>query len=107
MRTIKFGVIGTGNRSGLACLAHRPEEGWVLGAAADPSEKRLKRFAENYPEAKTFTDADQISDFAIEAVAAMSAAGIINGTPEGAFLPGGDATRAQTAKMVSVLDSYK
>ncbi|MBR5708673.1 MAG: S-layer homology domain-containing protein [Oscillospiraceae bacterium] len=58
-------------------------------------------------EAKTFTDADQISDFAAEAVAAMSAAGIINGTPEGAFLPGGDATRAQTAKMVSVLDSYK
>ena len=56
MRTIKFGVIGTGLRSGLASLAHRPEEGWILGAAADPNEGRLKKFVENYPDAKTFTD---------------------------------------------------
>ncbi|MBO6010861.1 MAG: S-layer homology domain-containing protein, partial [Oscillospiraceae bacterium] len=56
-------------------------------------------------ESKTFTDADQISEFAVEAVNAMSAAGIINGTPEGAFDPKGTATRAEAAKMIGVLAS--
>jgi hypothetical protein len=56
-------------------------------------------------ESKTFTDADQISEFAVEAVNAMSAAQIINGTPEGAFDPTGTATRAQAAKMIDKLVS--
>ena len=56
------------------------------------------------PEAKelTFSDSADISDYAKEIVASMSAAGIISGS-NGAFAPKDFATRAQAAKIISML----
>lgn len=48
----------------------------------------------------TFTDAAQIAPYAADAVASLCAAGVINGTPDGAFMPGSGATRAEAAKMI-------
>ena len=50
-----------------------------------------------------FSDADDISDYAAEAVSALSSAGIINGYENGIFDPNGKLTRAQTAKLVYLL----
>ncbi len=47
-----------------------------------------------------FTDASEIAPYAIGAVNALSSAGVINGTPEGTFMPESGATRAQAAKMI-------
>jgi hypothetical protein len=52
-----------------------------------------------------FSDADDISDFAVEAVAAMVGAGIINGTPEGKIMPQASASRCEVAKMISLFDA--
>src|SRR5579859_4139860 len=41
---MKFGVIGWGLRRPLAELAHRPEDGLVLAALADPDEIAQDRF---------------------------------------------------------------
>lgn len=51
-------------------------------------------------EAKAFTDADEISDYAREAFSQLSALGIISGTGDGAADPKGKATRAMAAKML-------
>ncbi len=45
----------------------------------------------------TFGDADQISDYAVEAVTTLTNAGIINGMSEAEFAPKANATRAQAA----------
>ncbi|MBR2884172.1 MAG: S-layer homology domain-containing protein, partial [Clostridia bacterium] len=50
--------------------------------------------------AKEFTDGQDISDYAVGSIAAMSAAGIINGMPDGRFMPAANATRAQAAKII-------
>ncbi len=47
-----------------------------------------------------FTDADAISDYAREAVTAMSKANIINGFEDGTFSPKTNATRAQAAVVI-------
>lgn len=48
----------------------------------------------------TFTDSELISDYAKDAVAALAASGVINGSPDGSFNPKAYATRAEAAKMV-------
>ena len=47
----------------------------------------------------SFDDAYQIADYAKEAVAALAGAGIINGKDNNIFDPGGQATRAEAAKI--------
>ncbi len=47
-----------------------------------------------------FADAAEISDYALEAVGAMSKAGIINGVGEGRFAPKDTCTRAMAAKVI-------
>lgn len=50
-----------------------------------------------------FSDAGQISDYAIEAVKHMQSNGIINGYPDGSFAPFDLATRAQAAVIIDRL----
>lgn len=49
-----------------------------------------------------FTDTASIAEYAVDAVAAMKNAGILNGDETGAFLPENNATRAEAAKIISV-----
>ncbi|MBU5449846.1 S-layer homology domain-containing protein [Acetivibrio sp. MSJd-27] len=51
-------------------------------------------------DAKTFTDAETISDYAKEAVDAMAKAGIVNGYEDGSFGAKKQATRAEVAVML-------
>jgi len=51
-------------------------------------------------EAAVFTDKDNISDYALDAVNTLSAAGIINGFEDGRYMPESSATRAQAALML-------
>ncbi len=60
----------------------------------------------NSGNAKNFIDEAFISEYAKEAVHALSAAGIINGDQNGAFNPMNNATRAEAAKMVYGIISY-
>lgn len=53
-----------------------------------------------------FTDADEIADYAKEAVAAMAEAGLMNGMEDGSFAPNGQTTRAQAATMLGRALSY-
>ena len=48
-----------------------------------------------------FKDADKIDH--TEAVEVMSALGVINGMPDGSFAPAGNVTRAEMAKMISII----
>lgn len=50
--------------------------------------------------AKSFSDKDAVADYAEEAVAAMSAAGIIEGNEDGEFMPLAGCTRAQAAVII-------
>ena len=53
--------------------------------------------------AKTFSDEADISGYARDAVKKMQGAGIISGLNDGSFAPKRFATRAETAKMISIL----
>ena len=53
--------------------------------------------------AKTFSDEGDISGYARDAVKKMQGAGVISGLSDGSFAPKRFATRAETAKMISVL----
>ena len=48
----------------------------------------------------TFTDKEQISDYALDSVSRLVAKGIINGYDDNIFKPKGFATRAEAAKML-------
>jgi len=52
-----------------------------------------------------FVDADEISDYAVEAVSSLTAKGVINGFTDGSFGATENATRAQTAVMIHRLIS--
>lgn len=54
-----------------------------------------------------FTDEENISDYALEAVAALSADGIINGFEDGSFRPSETARRSQAAKLICTLAKIK
>lgn len=53
---LNIGVIGAGGRGGLSALAHRPEEGVRLIAAADTDQKALLNFRGRYGEDAFVTD---------------------------------------------------
>ena len=48
----------------------------------------------------SFSDADEISEFAADSVTALSRAGIINGVGDGCFAPKATAKRAEAAKII-------
>ncbi len=50
-----------------------------------------------------FTDFDAISQYALDAVSKLCALDIINGMPDGSFAPGESLTRAQAAKVISLI----
>ena len=54
-------------------------------------------------EAIEFTDAASIAVYAADAVSAMQRASIINGYDDGSFRPRGNATRAESAKMLALV----
>ena len=54
-------------------------------------------------ELREFTDNDAIAEYASDAVASMQRANIINGYTDGSFKPTGNATRAETAKMLALI----
>ena len=60
----------------------------------------LKGIAEETEVALAFDDANEISDYAKAAVAAMADMEIVNGKELGIFAPKDFATRAETAKMI-------
>ncbi len=61
----------------------------------------MKSMGVNFSEVnKDFADYDQISDYAKEAVGALTAKGIINGVGDNMFAPKATATRAQAALLV-------
>ena len=55
----------------------------------------------------TFSDVSQISDYAESAIKTLSYAGIIDGNPDGSFVPLGSLTRAQAAKLIYAYDKAK
>lgn len=67
------------------------------------AEKNVKSF--DTSSAKEFTDKDKISDYAIEAVNTLYAAGVISGTGS-SFEPERSATRAEAAKMIYEILKY-
>ena len=76
---------------------------------AEVTREQLAVFLYNYAqkkgivlagESKTFTDADSISDWAKDAVAALTKAGLLNGRPDGSFDAKGKATRAEVATVL-------
>jgi hypothetical protein len=52
-------------------------------------------------ESLDFTDADAVSDYALQALLWANEAGIINGCADGTLVPGGQATRAEAAQMLT------
>lgn len=48
----------------------------------------------------TFADADQIADYAKDAVNALSSSGVVSGFPDGSFAPCDNLTRAQAAVVI-------
>lgn len=48
----------------------------------------------------TFTDSEQVSDYARQSVGYLKNAGVINGYSDGSFKPLGNVTRAETAKVL-------
>ncbi len=80
---------GTGNeitRQEMAVIVYRAakEAGYIFDSADELN----------------FVDNADISDYAKESVAAMSAQGIINGYPDARFAPADTATRAQAAQVI-------
>ena len=65
------------------------------------AEKYLKDF-----ENAAFADFDDVSLYAMSAVSALNSAKIINGMPDGRFMPHEFATRAQTAVIIDRLLKY-
>lgn len=51
-------------------------------------------------QAESFSDADSISDYALEAVLKMQQAGVISGVGNNLFAPGNSANRAEAAVMI-------
>jgi hypothetical protein len=90
------GTFGTGleiTREDMAVMAFRAAS--VLGKSLNSAAS----------EAAEFTDGNEISDYARDAVSLMKAAGILSGMGDGGFAPKETATRAQAAKMAASLIS--
>ena len=61
---------------------------------------RVSSFTADTSEYQPFTDQNDISAYAVAAVRAFRAAGIINGMPDGSFYPKSHITRAEAAKIL-------
>lgn len=83
-----FGVGQNVTRQDIAALVYRAAEN--LNVALE----------QNNPE-KDFSDKADISDYAVEAIRAMTKAGIINGYEDNTFQPHHTATRAEAAVMIA------
>ncbi|MBQ8526392.1 MAG: S-layer homology domain-containing protein [Clostridia bacterium] len=57
-------------------------------------------------ENKVFTDADKIADYAAESVGILTKMTVINGFEDGSFRPEASLTRAEAAKILSLVKSY-
>lgn len=81
-----FGIGENITRQDMAVILYRTAKalGYEFGATKEVS----------------FTDSENISDYAVEAVMALSNAGIINGMENGVFAPLENATRAQGAQII-------
>lgn len=58
----RIGVIGTGRRSGLAKLAHRPDQGVSVVIGADPRDEARRMFAQRFDGAATVADYRELLD---------------------------------------------
>ncbi len=87
-----FDPVGNISRQDMAVMAYRVlvSENKINTADASTLEKR-------------FSDAQEISGYAREAVAAMVENGYLNGYETGEFIPRGNATRAETAVFLNKL----
>ncbi|WP_338554179.1 glycosyl hydrolase 53 family protein [Paenibacillus sp. KS-LC4] len=94
-----FGIHASITREEMAVMLYRAAK--QSGFAADAGAVQPANAS------ASFTDAEQISDYAQEAVAAIKQLGLISGMGNGAFAPQATATRAQSAvviaKVLSVL----
>ena len=66
----------------------------VLGRILD-AENTISAAADS-----SFTDIDQVADYAVAAVKAFVAAGVVNGYEDGTFRPAANATRAEVSKIL-------
>lgn len=66
----------------------------VLGRILD-AENTISAAADS-----SFTDIDQVADYAVTAVKAFVAAGVVNGYEDGTFRPTANATRAEVSKIL-------
>ncbi len=85
-----FGSGDNVTRQDMAVLAYRTIQ--LLGKQVEAMQ-----------ESATFADAEQIGEYAAEAVSVMQRAGILNGMEDGSFQPNGFATRAQAAALLNRL----
>lgn len=83
-----FGVGQNVTRQDIAALVYRAAENLHV------------TLAQNNPE-KDFSDKADISDYAVEAIRAMTKAGIVNGYEDNTFQPHHTATRAEAAVMIA------
>lgn len=86
----KFGLNDSITREQMAVMIYNVAK--VIGYDLSDTNKSIK-----------FADDDKISSYAKDAVSAMQKAGIINGKSNNLFDPQGKATRAEAAKMISIL----
>ena len=87
-------VMGNGEKFNPSAEMTRQDMAVVLNRLANRLEVNLNG------KALTFDDDSEISDYAKEAVSALSGAGIINGMGDGTFAPAASVTRAQAAKVI-------
>jgi hypothetical protein len=89
-------VSGTGRGFAPDAAISRQDLATILVRCADFADRELPAARANI----AFTDAARTADYAREAVAALSGAGIVNGKPGARFDPRGTATRAEVAAML-------
>ncbi len=69
---LRIGVIGFGLRSGLAAVAHRPDEGSQIVAVCDPRPERRRHARELYPDALVTADLAELLAAELDAVFVLS-----------------------------------
>jgi hypothetical protein len=78
-------------------LISRQEMAAMISRAINAANKTLPATVA----AESFSDADQIGDWAIDAVTSLQQGGVINGMGDGTYAPADNATRAQAAVIIN------
>jgi hypothetical protein len=78
-------------------LISRQEMAAMISRAINAANKTLPATVA----AESFSDADQIGDWAIDAVTTLQQGGVINGMGDGTYAPADNATRAQAAVIIN------